>query len=128
MAKKEIDRLKQIDSGFNHVLGKIASNKDITIGFDLNEIQQLGKKDKAIILSKIIQNIKICRKTKVKVIFINYEDINIPSNSVTPQSGISNRHSRTKGSIINGNVYKRNLSNLLISLGASTQQAIGSQL
>jgi len=31
--------------------------------------------------------------------------IEIPSNSVTLQSGISNRHSRTKGSTINGNVY-----------------------
>ena len=36
---------------------------------------------------------------------MNKEDIDIPSNSVTLQSGISNRHSRTKGSITNGNVY-----------------------
>ena len=32
-------------------------------------------------------------------------DIEIPSNLVTLQSGISNRHSRTMGNIINGNVY-----------------------
>ncbi len=32
-------------------------------------------------------------------------DIEIPSNSVTLESGISNRHSRTKGDTINGNVY-----------------------
>ncbi len=32
-------------------------------------------------------------------------DIEIPPNSVTLQSGISNRHSRTKGDTINGNVY-----------------------
>ena len=36
------------------------------------------------------------------------EFIDIPSNSVTLQSGISNRHSRTKGSIINGNAYNEN--------------------
>ena len=35
-------------------------------------------------------------------------DIEIPSNLVTLQSGISNRHSRTKGSTINGNVYEKN--------------------
>jgi len=36
----------------------------------------------------------------------NYStNIEIPSNLVTLQSGISNRHSRTKGDIINGNVY-----------------------
>ena len=34
------------------------------------------------------------------------DNIDIPSNPVTLQFGISNRHSRTKGSIINGNVYK----------------------
>ncbi len=32
-------------------------------------------------------------------------DIEIPSNSVTLESEISNRHSRTKGDTINGNVY-----------------------
>ena len=36
-------------------------------------------------------------------------DIEIPSNLVTLQSGISNRHSRTKGSAINGNVYIEDL-------------------
>ncbi len=36
-------------------------------------------------------------------------DIEIPPNLVTPQSGISNRHSRTKGDTINGNVYKPEL-------------------
>jgi len=32
-------------------------------------------------------------------------DIEIPLNSVTLESGISNRHSRKKGDITNGNVY-----------------------
>ena len=94
--KQKKDGLRQIDSGFNHILGKIASKNKIAIGFDLNDINQLEKKDKAIILSKIIQNIKICRKTKTKIAFINYKD-------------------------------KINLSNLLMSLGASTEQAIDPQ-
>ena len=34
------------------------------------------------------------------------DDIEIPLNLVTLQSGISNRHSQTKDSITNGNVYK----------------------
>ena len=34
-------------------------------------------------------------------------NIEIPSNLVTPQSGISNRHSRTKDNKINGNVYMK---------------------
>ena len=42
--------------------------------------------------------------------------IEIPSNLVTLQSGISNRHSRTKGDTINGNVYinKKRLTLLLV--------------
>src|SRR3989344_4054260 len=42
------------------------------------------------------------------------DDIEIPTNLVTPQSGISNRHSLTKGSTINGNVYKGKLKNIKI--------------
>ena len=40
-------------------------------------------------------------------VYIVKDNIEIPSNLVTPQSGISNRHSRTKGDAINGNVYKK---------------------
>src|SRR3989344_6523499 len=43
-------------------------------------------------------------------------DIEIPSNLVTLQSGISNRHSRTKGDTINENVYSEGLGNLFIIL------------
>ncbi len=39
---------------------------------------------------------------------LDVEDIEIPSNSVTLESEISNRHSRTKGDTINGNVYNLN--------------------
>ncbi len=57
--------VKNIDSGLNHVLCKIANKKGIRIGIDLNEIRNLEKKKKAIVLEKIIQNIKLCRKYKV---------------------------------------------------------------
>src|SRR3989344_8186462 len=54
------------------------------------------------------------RKQKIKLKEINLRDIEIkfkdgieiPSNLVTLQSGISNRHSQTTGNKINGNVYK----------------------
>jgi len=39
----------------------------------------------------------------------NISPIEIPSNLVTLQSGISNRHSRTMGNIINGNVYNTSI-------------------
>ncbi len=71
---KKKDKLKHLDSGFNHVLGKIATKNKISIGFDLNELRSKNKKEKAIILSKIIQNIKICRKTKTKIVLFNHKD------------------------------------------------------
>ncbi|MCH7568888.1 MAG: hypothetical protein IIA87_05715 [Nanoarchaeota archaeon] len=58
--------IKQLDSGLNHVLAKIAFKNNITIGIDLEEIKKLPKLEKAIRLSKIKQNIEICRKTRTR--------------------------------------------------------------
>lgn len=59
--------IKNIDSGLNHVLCKIASKKNIAIGIDLERIRALEKKEKALALEKIIQNVKLCRKYKTKL-------------------------------------------------------------
>ena len=61
------NKIRQTDSGLNHVLAKIASKNKIAIGINLKEIISLGKKEKAERLAKIKQNIKICRKTKTKI-------------------------------------------------------------
>lgn len=61
------NKLRQEDSGLNHVLAKICSKNKIAIGIDLKGISKLEKKEKASRLSKIIQNIKICRKSKTKL-------------------------------------------------------------
>ena len=68
------DSLRQLESGLNHVLAKIAARNNISIGIDLNEILKLDKKNKAIILSRIKQNIKICRKAKAKIKLLNFKD------------------------------------------------------
>lgn len=66
-----LNKIKQNDSGFNHVLAKIAAKNKISIGIDLKEISQLSKKEKAERLAKIRQNIKICRKAKARIKVIN---------------------------------------------------------
>ncbi len=63
-----------LDSGLNHVLARIAARNKIAIGIDLNELRKLGKREKAIILGKIIQNIKICRKANAKFVILNFKD------------------------------------------------------
>jgi ribonuclease P/MRP protein subunit RPP1 len=85
-------KLRQEDSGFNHVLAKIAVKNGIAIGLDLEEISALEKNEKARRLSKIRQNVKICRKAKTKIVLVGAKN-------------------------------KREAISLMLSLGASTQQA-----
>ena len=68
---KRKDRQKQRDSGFNQVLAKIAKKKNTTIGIKLDEIIDSKAKQKAEILGRIIQNIKLCNKNKLKMNFIS---------------------------------------------------------
>ena len=51
-------------------MAKIAKKKEITIGINLDEITNSGEKEKAAILARIIQNIRICNKNKLKMKFI----------------------------------------------------------
>ncbi len=60
------DKLKQLDSGLNHVLARIATKNNNRIGIDVREIRNMKKKEKAEQLARIRQNIKICRKEKTK--------------------------------------------------------------
>ncbi|MEK6915266.1 MAG: hypothetical protein AABW89_01845 [Nanoarchaeota archaeon] len=61
------NKVRQTDSGLNHVLAKIASKKNIAIGINLEELKVLDLKEKAERLAKIMENVKICRKTKTKI-------------------------------------------------------------
>ena len=64
------DFQKQRNSGFNHVLAKLAKKKNVIIGINLDEIVNSEEKQKAVILARVMQNIKICNKNKLKMRFI----------------------------------------------------------
>jgi len=64
------DRMKQRESGLNHVLAKEAKKNEVIIGINLDEIIESRGKQKAEILARIIQNIKLCSKNKLKMKFI----------------------------------------------------------
>ena len=68
------DSLKSLDSGLNHVLAKLAAKNKVAIGINLQKLQNLDKKQKAIQLSRIRQNLKICRKAKCEIKLINAKD------------------------------------------------------
>ena len=69
--KNRKDRMKQRDSGFNHVLAKIAKKKNIEISINLDEIINSNGKEKAEIIGRVIQNIMLCNKNKLKIQFIS---------------------------------------------------------
>lgn len=62
------DFAKQRNSGFNQVMAKLAKKNNITIGINLDEI--ILSKDKNRILSRVRQNIEICKKNKINMKFI----------------------------------------------------------
>ncbi|MBW3020474.1 hypothetical protein KY334_04200 [Candidatus Woesearchaeota archaeon] len=88
------DYSKQRNSGLNEVLVKICAKNNISIGIQIEEIIKKPSKEKAIALSRLMQNIMLCKKSKTKLIFIKKD-----------------------------NKYDRELQSLLISLGADTKQA-----
>ena len=69
------DRLKQGDSGLNHVLCRIARQNNIAIGIDFKEMldkkEDEGKKQLAEHLRRIMQNIRLCKKAKTNMILMN---------------------------------------------------------
>ena len=87
------DYLKQRDSGLNEILCRLAKKNGIEIGIELKKIVKLSPKDKAIVLSRIMQNIRLCRRVGVRVVIMDSESFG-----------------------------KQELSGFLISLGASTKQ------
>lgn len=63
------DKLKQRDSGLNEFLCRLAKENSIAIAINIQELKNIKeKKQKAILLSRIIQNINLCKKTKTKII------------------------------------------------------------
>ena len=55
--------------GLNHVIAKIAKEKDIAIVIDIDDFNSIkDKKKKAQRLARIIQNVKICRRAKCKLL------------------------------------------------------------
>jgi len=65
------DKLRQRDSGLNQVLCKIAKDNNITIAFDFSELLKEKDKERALLLARLIQNIKLCRKYKTKFMLLS---------------------------------------------------------
>jgi len=71
------DRQKQRESGFDHVMAKLAKKNGVAIGINFDEIINSHGKNKADILARIRQNVKICNKEKLKMVFLKAKEKNI---------------------------------------------------
>jgi ribonuclease P/MRP protein subunit RPP1 len=87
------DYMKQRNSGLNEVLANICSEKNIEIGIQIEEIMNKSDIEKAKSLARLKQNLMLCKKAKAKLEFIGNKE------------------------------DKRSFKSLLLTLGASTQQA-----
>jgi len=59
-------------SGLNQVLCKLAAKNDVAIGFNFSDVLNSNGKKRALILGRMRQNVKFCRKYKVKMIFSSF--------------------------------------------------------
>ena len=66
------DFIHQRASGLNHILCKSAKENNVAVGFSLGSI--LNSEKKHTILGRIIQNIKMCRKFRVKTIIASFAE------------------------------------------------------
>ncbi len=64
------DYQKQRNSGLDSVMAKLAKKNNVVIGIWLDELLNSKENKKAEILSRITQNIKLCKKNKLKMVFI----------------------------------------------------------
>ena len=74
--KNRKDKLKQRDSGLNHILCKLAKDNGIAIGIDFNVFSELEEKELAVNIARLIQNIKLCSKYKLKMVLFNAKSKN----------------------------------------------------
>ena len=64
------DFMHQRGSGLDHILAKLAHDNKVAIGFSVNSM--LNSENKHIILGRMMQNIRLCRKYRVKTIIASF--------------------------------------------------------
>ncbi|MCD4666458.1 hypothetical protein K8R47_01460 [archaeon] len=67
----ENDYMHYRNSGLNQVLCKLAKKNNVAIGFNFNSVLNTEGINRSKILGRMIQNVKLCKKYKVKMIIIN---------------------------------------------------------
>lgn len=72
---EENDFMHSRNSGLNQVLVKLAKQNNISIGFSFNKL--LNEDKRVDLFGKIIQNVMLCNKYKVKMYIVNFVKDNL---------------------------------------------------
>jgi len=64
------DSTHQRNSNLNHIICQLAHDKDVSFGFSYSQL--LNSDKRALIMGRMKQNIKLCKKYKVKMIFASF--------------------------------------------------------
>jgi len=57
-----------LNSGLNHVIVKLMKDKNVSYGLSFSQLIGVSKYEQAVILGRIMQNIKLCKKYKVPIV------------------------------------------------------------
>ncbi len=69
---QERDFIHQRNSGLNHILAKIAHDKNKIVAFNFSTISNAKPEKRALLLGRMRQNVKLCRKYKVKMFLASF--------------------------------------------------------
>lgn len=68
----QTDKLSSRNSGLNQVLCQLAHDNKIAIGFSFSEL--LNSKERSKVIGRWAQNIRLCRKYKVKMVLASFSN------------------------------------------------------
>ena len=66
------DYLHYRNSGLNHVLCKLAKKNNIAIGLNFNDVLHSKGEERARLLGRMMQNVRLCRKYRIMMIFASF--------------------------------------------------------
>lgn len=69
---KRRDPLHGRASGLHQTILKVAKKKNVAVGFALHPLLQARREQRAILLGRMIHNVRLCRKYHVKMVLCSY--------------------------------------------------------
>lgn len=80
---EEKDFTHSRNSGLNHILCELASKKGVAIGFSFSSLLNATKKERPVLKGRMMQNLKLCRKYKTKIIIASFAKSPYEMRSIT---------------------------------------------